>query len=188
MKRSTITLLLGLAFAVFAPSAFSQCEPAGWSPLAPVPSYDYIANGLPSGSDCWGLTNASYVTGTTACGWTSSAFEFSYGGSLAQTVTIPSSDTNNHFALNYLLDFEDPHHVSYWDSISVYVYDATTNTYLSGDSYNGGMPDLDCSRRALATYNGSLAGHTLSIYFTGSSAFSDTHVRVRMINFWGWHS
>ncbi|HEX4604601.1 MAG TPA: hypothetical protein VH724_11440 [Candidatus Angelobacter sp.] len=191
MKRSTITFLLGLVFTIFAPSAFSQnCSPAGPSWFAQGQSYDYIANGVPVSNNCWGLTSpATFVTGTTTCGWSSNAFEFGYGqgGDVSQTVTVPSSDQRTHFSLSYLVDFIDPNHNAAWNTLQVYVWDATANQVIIFDNYNGGMPELDCSRRDSATFNGSLAGHTLVVSFLGSSGFTDTHIRIRLVSLWGWY-
>jgi hypothetical protein len=187
VKKYKIILLLGLALAVFVPAAFGQtCTPAGRSPIAPLFPYDFIANGLPSSSNCWSVNNASFVTGTTACGWTSNAFEFAYGGSVDQYVTVPSSDTSTHFSLSYLVDFDDPNNDSYWNNLQVSVIDVGPGVTIASDYYNGGMPDLYCSRRVTATFNGSLAGHTLVVHFSGSSAYSNTHIRIRMISLWGW--
>lgn len=185
MTKLIITSVLAFACLMLAPNAFGQsCAPAGAYPGGGPPSFDYIANGLPAGPDCWGLDRATFVTGTTDCGWTSNAFDFDYAGSMGQSFTVPANDHRTHYALSYLLDFEDPHHDAAWNNIWIYVFDATTNTQLASDYYNGAMPDLFCMQRSI-TYTGDLAGHNIGVHFGGSKGYSDTHVRVRFVSFWG---
>jgi|SRR3954452_4312756 hypothetical protein len=49
------------------------------------------------------------------------------------------------------------------------------------------MPDLLCARRDSPTmsFPNTLAGHTIRIYLNGSTAYSNTHIRVYGIGFWG---
>jgi hypothetical protein len=163
-----------------------SCAPRGSVIISPSPSpyYDWIGNGGPASGDCWSLFNASFVTGTTDCGWVSNAIEFAYAGSMNQEFTLPSTSTQTNFDLAYLLDFIDPNNDGAWNRFSITVTDQTTGVMLTHDEYYGnsnGGADLSCSRRD-KVWTGNLAGHTLTVHVSGSKAYPDTHIRIRSIS------
>lgn len=158
-----------------------SCSPRGIVIFGSSYSYDWIANGEPSSSSCWAYsrTATSFVTGTTACGWASNAWEFGYGGHISQSFTIPSDMTQPGFAIQYLLDFDDPND-SPWNRFTMEVVDLTTGVQLASDYFIGNMGDLYCSYRS-QSWTQNLAGHTIQVRFTGSRAYQSTHIRVRQI-------
>ena len=185
MTKFIRNIVLALGLIVLVPSLFGQCQPAGaFTGVGPAyPNFDYVANGTPNSATCWSVTNAT--VGVASCG--SNAFEFNYGGNVTQSFTIPTADTSfNTYQLEYTLDFQDPNHDGQWDGLTAQVWDRTANTLLESDSYNGSQPDLSCSRRILANVSGNRAGHTIEIEITGTRAYTNTHVGVSYIKFWGW--
>lgn len=147
-------------------------------------NYDWIANGQPTSGNCWNLSNASFVTGTTTCGTSTNAIAFAYSGSMSQEFTIPAGWTQSHFTLNYDLDFIDPHDDGAWNRFTMTVTDLTTGATLASDSFFGNSgSDLSCAPRE-KKWTGNLAGHTLRVRMTGSRGYTDTHIRVRRIVLW----
>ncbi len=185
MRKFAAVVLLGLVAVLVVPSArpvhAQTCSPRGDINGGPGGAYDWIANGGPSNNSCWNPVNTSFVTGTTTCGWTSNAWEFSYSGEISQSFTIPSGWTATHFGISYLLDFEDPTHNPAWSQFEMTVRDTNTGAVLASDSYLGSNPDLYCSYRS-KLWTGNLAGHTLQVLFRGTPAGSSTHIRVRFIS------
>jgi len=199
MRKLATLSLLSLCFLVFIPNAFSQtCTPAGFSNAGPVTNaYNFISNPGPASDTCWTHDyRTAFVTGITSCTTyvgtvTNNAFEYvSFSGSTYQDIVIPTTDTRKNFGLSYYFDFDDPNNDPYWDRFNAVVYDVTTGTNLyQSSTYNGSMPDLLCARRDSPTmsFPNTLAGHTIRIYLNGSTAYSNTHIRVYGIGFWGWN-
>jgi len=192
MKNALVMSISMILFFVIAPNAFSQtCVPAGAAGGigGAGTSFDFISNGTPSTDSCWNEQNVNFVANTTDCGWASNAFEFpvTFSAGLSQSFTIPANDQRTHFQLAYLMDFEDPNHDAAWDKVYISVWDNTSSQLLLTDSYNGSQASVSCTSRSTATFNGSLAGHTISLQFQGSNAYSNTHIRFRFIQFWGWN-
>src|SRR5947207_6726942 len=184
MRRIATRLLLPSCFIVFIPNALGQtCTPAGLYHSGPIADdFNFISNPAPNDDTCWAHDErAFFVTGVTSCTTygstvTNNAFAFNYAGWISQDIAIPASDTRKYFALSYLLDFDDPNNDSYWNRFSADVYDATTGVYLyRSGNYNGSMPDLFCARRSSPTmyFPNTLAGHTIRIYFHGTTGYSD---------------
>ena len=180
-------ILIFIAVALLAVSAAVANEPDGCPPLGqpligPLPPYDHIANGNPSYDSCWTKWAATFTTDYDSCGNWRNFWEFGYGGSLTQTLTIPSDHHITTLRFSYLLDFDDPHHDAAWNQFSSRVTDTTAGRILGGESRNGSSPSLYCSNRRLTlTSPVDLAGHTIQVRFTGSKGYSDTHIRVRQI-------
>jgi hypothetical protein len=190
MKNILVISIGMILFLMLVPNSFGQtCVPAGGNiNIGPTDtSFDFISNGLPSNDTCWDEQNVNFVTNTTDCGWTSNAFELAVGFSagLAQSFTIPADDKRTHFALSYLMDFEDPNHDDF-DRVVILVWDNTSGRLLSSDAYRGSLPSFSCMRHDLGTFNGSLAGHNITVQFQGSNGYANTHIRFRFIQFWGW--
>jgi len=182
--RNTV---LALSVMVLAPCLSAQtCQPAGSSNLGPsIPNFDYVSNGTPNSANCWSIMNTTVGSAVTSCG--SNAFEFNYGGSISQSITIPTTDTTfNRYQMSYILDFQDPNHDGTWNVLGVQVKDYTTNTVLESDSYSGSQPNLSCIRRDLTVVSGNLAGHSIGIQISGSRGYTNTHIGVGNIQFWGW--
>lgn len=155
------------------------CPPHGYVTFSWGYWYDWIANGTPLDSSCWGHTNASVVS-TTACGWTSNAWEFYYAGTISQFFTIPSDWHQPNFGIQYLLDFDDPNNDGVWNKFSMEVKDLNTGAVLASDAFNGSMGDLYCSSRS-KSWSQDLAGHQIQVRFKGSRAYQSTFIRIRMI-------
>jgi hypothetical protein len=190
IKLLTVSLLM-LGFMMIAPnlSAQASCVPYG-SPngVGPVVGgFNYVANGSPSGADCWSMYNAWFTPTAMNCStYTSNAFEFSYAGDVEQLIAIPATDTNiNYYQLSYILDFQDPYHDPAFDQINVQVWDQTTNSVLASDHYDGSQADLFCVHRDLPLITGNKAGHQIYIRFQGSAASDSVHVRIADVGFWG---
>jgi hypothetical protein len=198
MKKFATMSLLSLCLIIFTSNLFGQtCTPAGITHAGPVTdAFNFISNPGPTTDTCWAHDErATFVTGVTSCSSfgntvTNNAFAFSYAGSIYQDIVIPASDTRTYFSLSYYLDFDDPNNDPTWNRFSALVYDATTGVYLyQSGNYTGSMPDLLCTRRESPAmyFPNTLAGHTIRIYFRGSSAYTDTHIRVYGMGFWGWN-
>jgi hypothetical protein len=167
-----------LAFVLVSSRALATCTAAGWSGQY----YNHIANGGPIDDDCWDPYHAVFTTNY-VCGSNVRAYQFGYAGSISQTVTIPSSFTATHFDFGYESDFVDPHDDGANNSLSVTVRDMTTNTLLATDYYSGYSADVYCRTRVLS-FSGNLAGHVLSVLFSGSTGYPDTIIRVRFVSLW----
>ena len=191
MKKSLAVPIGMVLFLMLAPNAFSQtCVPAGGNIIigGAGTSFDFISNGLPSNDSCWTEQNVNFVANTTTCGWSANAFEFpvTFSAGLGQSFTIPADDQRTHFALSYLMDFDDPNHDSF-DRVIIMVWDNTAGRLLLSDSYSGTQPSLLCMRRDTAIFSGSLAGHTIIVQFQGANGYPNTHIRFHHIQFWGWN-
>lgn len=168
-----------LALGLFAPEASAQtCTPRGYVCFFSGCYYDHIANGTPTSDTCWSHT-ANYITGNTTCGYSSNGFEFTYTGrTVSQSFVVPSNFTNTNWNLGWLMDLDDPNNDGGWNKFKADVWDDTTHTLLASYYTDGSQPDQYCARRDLL-FTGNFAGHTLTVIFTGQSAYPNTHIRVR---------
>jgi hypothetical protein len=190
MKRIIVALLFVVASLAFASDASAQtCQPYGsgglYGPYSPN-GFNYVANGGPANGACWSIFNATIDTMT--CGFSNTnTFEFNYAGDVAQSFTIPATDTSrSHYSLVYLFEFTDPNHDPAFTQFSIEVRDETTHSTLLTDYYNGSQPDLFCVRREPAAITGNLAGHTITIRMMGTRGSDAAHVRAFGIQFWGY--
>ena len=184
--RAYLIFVVLLGMFVVSPVAGQTCQPAGVPLVGPCNNcYDHIANGVPASTACWTSNepyNVSLVTDT-LCGWSSNAFDFTYGDSLTQTFTVPSNRTQTNWTLSYLLTFNDPNNDGWWNRLQARVFDATTGQFIAAQTYWGSNPDISCTLRTLS-FTGNLAGHTLTVRFDGGRAYDNTTIRVRSISLW----
>jgi hypothetical protein len=176
MKALTIVLLTLIAAAMPLPAS-AACEPYGLYENF----FNHIANGWPNENACWGPNRVAFVT-VSSCTYTSYGYKFGYGGSIGQTVQIPSDATYTGWEFSYRLDFIDPNKDNF-NVLQVKILDLTTGQILATDSYGGAFPDLTCATRILR-FSGNLAGHTLRVSFSGQVGYSNTQIIVRRIELW----
>jgi hypothetical protein len=203
MKKLSFALFLGIALLMMVPNASAQsCAPAGEGGMAgpTVQWYNYTENGYPDTANvdqygninCWDPFNAFAGSGLMPCGFFGerySAFEFDYGGEISQQFTIPATSPHTNFAyygFSYFLNLENPNHEYPWDlQLNIQVWDQTTGRVLISDHYDASQPDVACGRRDLTGFNGNLAGHTILVRIMGTRGYSSSHIRVRLITFYG---
>jgi hypothetical protein len=176
-------LLIAIAgFALLATSASAtDCTPPGEF-IGGGGGYEWIANGQPLNSDCWTLTGGVSLVTTPSCTYsTAKSFDMHYGARVVQQFTVPTTLTNTHWDLNYLLTMQDPNNDGWWNRIKATVYDVTTGHNLASQTYWGDDPDITCSRRDL-TFTGNLAGHTIQVIFADGSSYPDTVIRFRSVS------
>lgn len=193
IKKHALTLsLLVAAVLVVAPTAFANqpnnCPPIGVVNVGPPPPYDFIANDRPDdrpdGSNCWAETNLTFVTNLDYCNIWRNYWDFSNGGVLSQTMTVPSDMHLTQVKLLYTLDFVDPHNDGNANAIRVDIYDQTNgNTWIGGDYWSGYNGSLYCTRRiGYGVSYVDLAGHTLQLSFSARKGYSDVHITVKMVD------
>ena len=163
------------------PSQGQSCQPPGWF-VGAGGGYEWIANGQPTSTNCWILTGNVSLVSTPGCTyWTAKAFDMHYGARVTQQFTVPTTNTETHWGLSYLLTMQDPNDDGWWNRIKATVYDVTTGRVLASQTYWGDDPDITCTSRSL-TFTGNLAGHTIQVIFADGSAYTDTIFRVRGIS------
>jgi hypothetical protein len=181
MKR--FLLISTIACALFAMPASATCAPPGWF-VGAGGGYQWIANGLPTSTNCWNIGGSGSVSlvSTPGCTYsTAKAFDMHYGARVSQEFTVPNDQTENQWSFSYLLTMQDPHNDGWWNRLKATVYDVTTGQTLATETYWGNQPDITCSLRSM-TFTGNLAGHTLQVIFADGSAYSDTYFRIRSIS------
>jgi hypothetical protein len=186
MRRHALILILFAA--AFVPSmAEAQCTPGGWTYVTFGAFYNHIANGGPTFDGCWERSDArTAFVQDNACDFFPYAYKFGYAGSISQVVTVPSNMTQTHWELDYKLDFTDPNNDPYWNRISVTVRDLTTGTVLATDNYSSlSGSSLTCATRRLP-FAGNFAGRQLVVNFNGTTAYSNSIIKVRRIELWQW--
>jgi hypothetical protein len=99
-------------FSVLTPYVLAQgCTPDGTKIIGQFTgSFGYVTNGQLADDSCWSHgSQAAFVTGATTCGSPAdNAFEFFFGGSIAQAIAIPSGDSRKNCQFTYILDFDGP--------------------------------------------------------------------------------
>jgi hypothetical protein len=189
IKKHALTLsLLVAAVLVVAPTAFANqpgnCPPLGVVNVGPPPPYDFVANGSPSSDTCWAETNLTFVTNYDYCSYWRNYWDFSNGGVLSQTMTVPSTMHITGVKLLYILDFIDPHSDGNANAIRADIYDQTNgNTWIGGDYWSGYSGSLYCSQRTgYGVSYVDLAGHTLQLSFSVRKGYSDVHINAKMVS------
>jgi len=197
MNTRRIASLL-LFFVLLVPTiAFANepdgCPQTGTGRVGPIPPYDYIANGGPYYDGCWTKSFTDYVIDYDSCSSFRNYWEFNYAATLTQSLVIPASHTGTtHLTFNYELDFDDPNHDGAWNRFTVYIRDTTPGAavlLLGTNTYNGAYPSLYCSKRKIVIapvdpttrLPVDLAGHSITISFVGSRAYSNTHIRLKNV-------
>ncbi|HEX7680626.1 MAG TPA: hypothetical protein VF713_21005 [Thermoanaerobaculia bacterium] len=181
--------MLVAAIVLVAPAAFANqpdnCPALGYVAVGPAPPYEYTANGVPSYDLCWSKTNVTFMTGThDYCNYYRNFWEFSNGGVLYQTMTVPSNLHGSSVRLFYILDAIDPHSDGNANAIRADIYDVTTgNTWLGGDFWSGFSGSLYCTQRISYGFaSGDLAGHTLQVIFSARKGSDDVHITVKFVS------
>jgi hypothetical protein len=190
-------LFLGIALLMLVPNASAQtdCPSAGEGGMAgpTVEWFNYTANNVPDGTTtCWNPYNVSAGTHLMPCGFfgeTDSALEFDYAGGVSQQYIIPTTSPHTNFTyygFSYFLNFENPAHEYPWDlQLNIQVWDQTTGRILISDHYDASQPDVACGRRDPTGFYGNLAGHTILVRIMGNRGSTSSHIRVRLITFYG---
>lgn len=162
----------------------ASCEPGGRLVVGGGGGvyYNHLANSEMTADECWTRNTRASHTSSTTCGWLDYGYKFGYSSSVTQTVLIPDSlqFAATAWYLDYRLDFFDPNDNGV---LTARVRDLTTGQVLAVESYYGALPDVGCGTRSLA-FTGDLRGHTLSVQFSGSTVFSNTHMRVLSAYLW----
>jgi hypothetical protein len=185
MKNVCLVALAVAVLSLFAaPAAQAQCS--GYAcPYFNCPWYQLLGDVTFDNGCGWGFSGTAGVTSTDMCGYSGnnvgyiSAFMYSHGGTIAQTVATNSGQyDDDEFMLEFFIDTSN---MQTGDAIDVYIIDQTASTWNHVDTITS---NESCVRKSYTFTSPGWKGHTLQVRFEGAIASSSTIAKFDYVVLW----